>query len=403
MRQETLKMSSKERQRLIIMHQYQNGEMELKEAAWKMRVSVRQAIRIKKRFERQGARGLIHRSRDMPSNNALPRDFRERVLALYREKYHDFGPTLASEKMQERDGVVVHHETLRLWLIAEGLWRVGQKERTHRRKRRRKERFGQMLQIDGCEHDWFEGRGGKATIMAVTDDATGRIMLYMAPAETTIAALTVLKKWVRRYGAPVSLYADRRTLYFTEEYLYSPQSRDDPQTWTRFMQCTRRLGIEMIPAWSPQAKGRVERLNGTLQDRLVKEMRLENISSIEEANAMLDRFADDHNRRFAREPRHQADAHRLGPAGRSEWERCFCLEETRTVQQDNTVSYQGQKWQILPQEGAPRPRRKVTLRMPLGNVRPYWLYGEKRLKVRFMGDSHRPAHRAGASPPAPGI
>jgi len=215
--------------------------------------------------------------------------------------------------------------------------------------------------------------------------------------------LTVLKKWVWRYGAPVSLYADRRTLYFTEDYLYSPQRRDDPQTWTKFMQCTRRLGIEMIPAWSPQAKGRVERLNATLQDRLVKEMRLENISSIKEANAMLDRFAEDYNRRFAHEPRHPADAHRLGPAGRNQWERCFCIEAIRSVQRDNTVSYQGQKWQILPQEGAPRPGRKVTLRMPIGEVRPYWLYSEQRLKAKRLDHHCEDKKPTGASPRAPGI
>ncbi len=403
MTQETLKMSRKERERLIIMRQYQDGEIQLKEAAWKMRVSVRQAIRIKKRFESRGAGGLIHRARDMPSNNALPSALKARVLALYRDQYDDYGPTLASEKMAERDDLVINHETLRLWLIADGQWRVGQKARTHRKHRKRRERFGMMIQIDGCEHDWFEGRGPKAMLMVMVDDATGRIMLYMAAAETTVAALTVLKKWVKRYGTPVSLYADRRSLYFTQDYLYSPQRRDDPQTWTQFMHCTQRLGIEMIPAWSAQAKGRVERINGILQDRLVKEMRLEGVCSIEEANAMLDRFAQDYNRRFAREPLHQADAHRLAPAGRAQWERCFCLEETRTVQRDNTVSYKAGKWQILPQDGSLRPGRKVTLRAPIGNVRPYWLYGEKRLKTHYLEENHKSRHYAGASPRAPGI
>ena len=173
MSQETLKMNRKERERLIVISRYQKGEILLKEAAWQMRVSVRQAIRIKKRFEQHGAEGLTHRSRDMPSNRGHEPKFRKRVLDIYQKNYKDFGPTLASEKMAERQGVEVNHETLRRWLIDGSLWRVGQKERIHRTKRKRRERFGDMLQIDGSDHAWFEQRAPKTTLMVLIDDATG--------------------------------------------------------------------------------------------------------------------------------------------------------------------------------------------------------------------------------------
>lgn len=404
MSQETLKMSRKERERMVIMRHYLSGKLFLKEAAWKMKVTIRQASRIKKRFEAQGAEGLIHRSRDMPSHRSHDPEFRRHVLEVYQKRYPDFGPTLACEKMAEHEGLKVNRETLRRWLIADGQWRVGKKERTHRKKRKRRERFGALVQIDGSDHAWFEERGEKATLMVLVDDATGKIMLHMAPTETTEDALKVLEKWVRRYGVPHSIYADRRTVYFTEDFVHDHDRRDDPETFTRFMLVTERLGIEMIPAFSPQAKGRVERANQTLQDRLVKELRLRGIDTIEEANAMLDAFADDLNARFALEPIRPDDAHRQAPQGRRQWDRFFCYEDQRTVQKDNTVVYKKQCWQILSQEGAPRPGRRVTLRRPLrGAEFSYWVFGQKRLLTRRLGPARPRAPRTGASPRAPGI
>jgi transposase len=313
MNQETLRMSRRERERLVVMRRYERGEMLLKEAAWEMRVSVRQAIRIKKRFQDQGAQGLIHSLRDMPSKRACDPELRRRALEVYQARYGDFGPTLACEKMAEHEGIEVNRETLRRWLIAQCLWRVGAKGRVHRRKRKRRERFGQMLQIDGSDHAWFEERAPKSTLMVLIDDATGKMALHMARAETTAAALRVLGQWVQRHGVPASLYADQRTTYFTQEFLHEPGRREDPRTFTRFMRVTERLGIDMIPAYSPQAKGRVERANGLLQDRLVKEFRLRGIDTIQAANAMLASFAQEMNRRFAKEPARPADAHRAAP------------------------------------------------------------------------------------------
>ncbi len=401
MSQETLSMSQKERERMVVMRRYGRGEISLKEAAWEMRLSVRQAIRVKQRFETQGAEGLIHRSRGMPSSQTLDHGFRLRALDLYRERYAGFGPTLACEKMAEHEQIVLNRETLRRWLIAEGLWRVGAKERIHRSKRKRRERFGAMLQIDGSDHDWFEGRSPKCTLMVLIDDATGRIMLLMAPSETTEAALRLLEKWVAAHGVPGSLYADRRSVYFTEEFIYNHARRDDPKTFTRFMRVAERLGIEMIPAYSPQAKGRVERANGLLQDRLVKEFRLRGIDTIEQANAMLDSFAQEINRRFTKEPARADNAHRAAPSGSRAWDYFFCYEDQRKVQKDNTVVFKNQQWQILKQEGAPKPGRTVTLRAPLRHREPYWLFRGKRLKTRRLGPARPQAACIGGQPPNP--
>lgn len=385
MSQETLKMSRKERDRRDVMLRHKRGEILLKEAAWQMQVSVRQAIRIKQDFEKEGDAGLVHKSRDMPSNRGYPEEFRKQILNIYRENYPDFGPTLASEKMLEIQKVKVNRETLRRWLIADGQWRVGERERVHRSKRKRRERFGEMLQIDGSDHAWLEDRGEKATLMVLIDDATGKIMLHMARQETTDAALRVVEKWVKKHGVPESIYADRRMVYFTEEFVLEPTRRNDPATFTRFMRVTERLGIRMIPAYSPQAKGRVERANRTLQDRLVKECRLLGVSTIDEANAMLDAYAERHNCQRAIMPARQADAHRAAPKGRQEWEYFFCSEETRVVQKDNTVVFKNEQWQIFKQKGGPRPKAKVILRVPLNGTEPYWVFGEKRLRTKYLG------------------
>jgi hypothetical protein len=199
----------------------------------------------------------------------------------------------------------------------------------------------------------------------------------------------VLGKWVKKYGVPVSIYADRRNLYFTETFIYERDRRKDPAVFTDFMRVTDRLNIEMIPAYSPQAKGRVERVNCTLQDRLVKEFRLLGIDTIEKANEMLDAYtAEDYNRRFARPAAREADAHRSAPKGKERWNRCFCIEHTRTVQKDNTVSHKKRQWQILPQSLAPRPGNRVVLRCPL-NGEPFWVWKDKRLRTEFLGGTLR--------------
>src|ERR1035437_3370344 len=384
MTQETLAMSGRELKRLDVMERLQRGEMLLKEAAWQMKVSVRQAIRIKQRFAKRGAAGLVHQSRGMASHHRKKDDFKNRVLAVYRERYPGFGPTLAAEKMEEYEEIVIHHETLRRWLIDDHQWQKGTKERIHRSKRKRRERFGELLQIDGSDHQWFGEDGPRTTLMVLVDDATGHLALHMTQEETTQAALEILRKWVKAHGVPAALYADRRTVYFTEAFVQEPERRRDPAVFTEFMKVTDRLGIEMIPAHSPEAKGRVERANKTLQDRLLKEFGLLGIGTIEAANAMLDGYAAQHNRHFEKPPARQADAHRTRPRGKEEWEYCFCTESQRVVQKDNTVSYNGEQWQILAQAGAPPPGSRIVRRHPLVG-QPSWVWGKNRLRTRFLG------------------
>jgi transposase-like protein len=405
MNQETLTMSYKERGRMAVLRLVQAGEITLTTAAAQLGVSLRQAVRIKKRFMDKGDEGLVHRARGMPSNRRYCDDFRQQVLDLYREKYPDFGPTLAAEKMREIDGVQVHPETLRRWLIGANLWQVGRKQRTHRARRTRRARFGQMLQLDGSDHLWFEDRGPRCTLMVLVDDATGRIALHMAASETTHAALTLLHKWVRAHGVPGSIYTDRNSAYFTQEFLHDRDRRGDPAVFTDFMKSTDRLGIVMIPAYSPQAKGRVERVNRTLQDRLVKELRLRNIDTIEEANLILDAFAQDYNRRFAVQPAHDADAHQIAPRGKEEWERCFCVETSRVVRKDWTVSFSKHWWQIPEQEDGPKPGERVCYRRLLDGT-GYWVWQNRRLRV-LQGGANQPGTsvpaKRGPAPAPPGF
>jgi hypothetical protein len=403
-------MSRKERRREAVMVRVASGELLLKQAAGLMGVTDRHAVRIKAGYLNWGAGGLMHKSRGMPSNRRADEGLKQKILDTYRERYGDFGPTLACEKMLEYEKIKVARETLRRWLIADGQWRVGKKGRVHRTRRKRRRHFGEMLQIDGSDHLWFEDRGPRTTLMVLVDDATGRIMLHMAEQETTHAALWLLRKWVRAHGVPASIYADRRTVYFTDTFVHEFERRKDPSVFTDFMKVTDRLNIEMIPAYSPQAKGRVERANRTLQDRLVKEFRLKGVRTIAEANAMLDEFAQEMNARFARSAASEADAHRIAPKGKDEWQYYFSTEETRTVQNDNTVVFKGQRHQILAQDGAPPPRSCVTLRCPL-DAPAYWVWNERRLKTRPIESApapasegtERPPPHTGASPRAPGI
>jgi transposase len=373
-KQETLVMSPKEHARTIVLESLKREQIRLRQAAHQMGLSQRQAIRLKARYQTGGAAAITHRSRGRPGNRRADPQLRRRAIEIYREHYKDFGPTLAAEKMAQLQGLLVHPETLRRWLLASGDWQGRTRHRTHRRRRPRRERFGQMLQIDASDHDWLEGRGPRCVLMVLIDDATGRIRLHMAPAETTLAALTVLRKWVLSWGVPESIYADRKSVYWSKKALENPQLRGRREVHSEFGRVCMGLGIELIAAHSPQAKGRVERANGTLQDRLVKELRLRAISDIDAANQMLDEFAEQFNARFAVEPADPVDAHRVFADRRGRaLEVAFSVDYSRAVLRDHTFSLDGRSWQILAQGGAPRPGAKVTvLRAMDGTLRCRW-------------------------------
>jgi len=282
-------MSRKERERLVILAGVKAQAVTLVAAADLLGVCYRQAKRIWRRYRSEGDAGLVHRLRGKPGGRRKPDVLRQRVLARCAEpRYADFGPTLLSEHLA-RAGLAVDHNTLRRWLLAEGKWAVRRRRQKHRQWRERKPCFGAMVQLDGSHHDWLEGRRGPCVLMVMVDDATNRVWARFFEAETTRASYDVLERWVRQHGLPASLYVDRDSIYRCEGTpSVAEQLAGKAAPQTQFERAMERLGVKLILANSPQAKGRVERMNGVLQDRLVKELRLAGINDLEGANRFLE-------------------------------------------------------------------------------------------------------------------
>jgi hypothetical protein len=336
-------MSRKERKRLAVLAQVRSGELKLVTAGAVMGVTYRQAKRVWRRYRVEGDAGLVHRARGRPSPRRKPPELRQRVLARYEERYGDFGPTLAAEYLAG-EGLAVDHETLRRWLIAQGTRRVRRRGQRHRAWRERKECFGMMVQLDGSHHDWFEGRRAKAVLMVMVDDATNQVWAQFFEEETTRASYDVLEGWVRRRGLPQSLYVDRDSIYRCEGVGSVAEQLAGQEPQTQFGRAMGQLGVELILANSPQAKGRVERMNGVLQDRLVKALRLEGISELGLANQYLAQtFLPALNRRFQREAASPADVHRGVPRDLDE---VLSWEAERVVQRDWTVVCGGRWHQV---------------------------------------------------------
>jgi transposase len=318
-----------------------------------MGVSLRQARRIWKRFQGEGVAGLLHQLRGRPSNSRLSQDVRERVVKRHQEQYADFGPTLACEKL-EADGLKLSPDTLTALLKERGLWQRLRRRGRHRSRRERRACLGSMVQMDGSHHDWFEGRGPKCVLMVVIDDATNLTDARLYPAETTEAAFDVFGRWLKRQGVPRAVYVDRHSIY-----------RQDgrPEDLTQFGRAMKELGVELICAHSPQAKGRVERRNAVFQDRFVKELRLRNISDMRQANALLEsNFLQDLNRRYAVTPREGRDLHRTLDTGLA-LEEILCVQEERVVGQDWCVRWQNRWLQIGSAHGPMHlPRRRVLIK-----------------------------------------
>jgi molybdenum-dependent DNA-binding transcriptional regulator ModE len=340
---EILLMSGKERKRMVVLAEVKQGKLSVAGAGRLLGVCYRQAKRIWHRFKQAGDSGLVHRSRGKPGPRRKAAKLRVAVLARYVERYPDFGPTLAAEKLRQ-EGLVVDHETLRRWLVAKGLWCSGRKRQQHRAWRERRECFGEMVQLDGSHHDWFEGRRDKAVLMVMVDDATNRTGARFAEEETTRASYDVFDVWVRKNGVPGSLYVDRDSIYRCERVATVGEQIAGSEPRTQFGRAMEQLGVEVILAHSPQAKGRVERRNGLLQDRLVKELRLAGISDLAAANEFLDQtFLPALNRRFTLAARSSVDAHR--PSARN-LDEVLSWEEPRVVAKDWTVAWGGRWFQI---------------------------------------------------------
>lgn len=358
----TMAMSKKERERLQVVPQVVSGERTLRSAASCLGLSTRQVRRVVQRYLSEGDAGLVHRSRGRASGRALPLEIKRLALEVYAARYGDYPPTHASEAMA-RDpvsAVCVHPETLRLWLKEAGLWRSRVSRRRHRTWRARKARFGELVQLDGSQHAWFEGRAPVCYQMTLVDDATGETLTLFAEQETTAAAMAALEAWIRRYGIPRALYLDRKSVYVTDREPTQEEQLSGQPALTQFGRACRQLGIQLIEAHSPQAKGRVERRHGDLQERQVRDMRQAGIADIASANAFLPAWLEAFNRKYARAPRDPRDAHR--PLHTDlDLRKVFCHQETRRVGNDWTIRFRNRRFQILRQPNLPPAGRSVQV------------------------------------------
>lgn len=357
---ETLTMSQKERDRGHILRQVVSNQLTVPQATQMLAISERHCYRLLRAYRQCGDAALIHRLRGRTSNRGYDAKEKTRILELYRTRFPDYGPVLFAETLLSLFQVTVSKETLRQWLLVEGLWKRARKGRRHRKKRPRREHIGDMVQVDGSHHTWFEHRGPACCLFVFIDDASNRSLMYFSATESEHNALHALWRYIVRYGIPHQIYLDRHGVYFSAT------------SETNFARVLRILGIEIIHAHSPQAKGRVERANRTQQDRLVKALREAGISDIDRANAFLDAgYQDAHNARFAHTDQ-VVDVHR--PVAGRDLKNIVCLETQRTVYHDMTFQFQARFFQILPAPSLlPVPRQRVTVRHWLdGSMHVFW-------------------------------
>ena len=346
MRQETFTLSQKELQRVSVISACSKGEMACARAAGLLCLSVRQVKRLKKRMREDGEAALAHANRGRPSQRRLPDAVRTKIVQLARGTYAGFNDHHLCEKLVEREGFSLSRETLRRLLRKNGLDSPRKRRApAHRQRRVRSARLGELVQLDGSPHDWLEGRGPRFTALGMQDDATGKILAaQFFPSETTFGYLCLLRQLLRRHAVPLAFYGDHSGVFVrnddswtTEEQLIGKRQP------TQFGRALEQLGVTFIAANSPQAKGRVERLWGVLQDRLSSELRLAKASDIDSANVVLRKFIADYNRRFARKPRETATAWRPAPKS---LERICCFVHERVVSNDNVVQWEGRRFQI---------------------------------------------------------
>jgi len=379
-------MSRAELEQVGIFERLVKRELKQKEGAKLLDLSIRQVKRKVKEYRKTGAVSLIHGNRGRPSNRATDKETSDHAIALIKEKYSDFGPTLASEMLDENHSIVINHETLRKLMIKEGIRKVKTKKVVVKHFwRERKECFGEMVQLDGSPHDWFEGRNDMydmCTLIAFIDDATSNILwLEFAESESTESLMKSTRSYIEESGRPASFYVDRGVVYKVN------QNNPDNDKITQYGRAMNELHIKLIHARSPEAKGRVENLFGTLQDRLVKELRLANISTIEEANKFVrEIYMPKHNAKFAVKPRSEIDLHR--PVGSYDLDNIFCLKEDRKVNNDFTISYKNRFIQLEgKQKTIVRPKNMVTICEHLDGTIEIYL---RKTKLNFKELPKRP-------------
>jgi len=334
-----------ELRRLHVIRKVMEKVIKQVEAAKILGLSYWQVQRCVQRVKVEGDKGVVHKSRGRASNRRLADRVKERVIKLYRKRYKGFGPTLAVEKLLEGHGLKVSDETLRKWLLESGDWKKVRRKGVHRQWRERKGHLGEMVQMDGSHHDWFEGRGSECVLMGYIDDATGEAFGRFYEYEGTMPAMESFRRYIRRSGIPLSVYLDKHTTYKSPAKPSIEEELQGVEPLSEFERALQELGVEVIHAHSAQAKGRIERLFGTLQDRLVKEMRLRGVKSIEEANGFLEGYWPIYNRKFAVGAREQGDLHRSLPRGLN-LDNILCVKAGRALRNDFTVAYNKKLYQI---------------------------------------------------------
>jgi hypothetical protein len=365
-------MTRREFSRLEVVVAIEEGQMSPSRAAELLGLSRRQIFRLLDRFRSIGPNGLASRKRGVPSNNQIHRSVRHLAMMLVRQHYVDFGPTLACEKLHELHGCRVSRETLRQWMIEDGLWF----DRRHRlpsvhQPRNRRERVGELIQIDGSTHHWFENRGDKCTLLAFIDDATSRIQhAAFVPSESAFDYMRETRAYVEQHGRPIAFYSDKHAIFRVNK-----PDAEGGTGMTQFGRALHEINVDILCANSAPAKGRIERCFGTLQDRLVKELRLSEISDKEAANAFLPSFIAQHNARFAKPPHDAIDAHRPMI---DDWDLTdvFAWKDERTVSNALTLQYDKVMFLLEPNEVTrPLARKRVTV----------YDYPDGRLAIRHEG------------------
>ena len=367
-------MSERDLQRIEVLSKVTAGRMTVVSAAHVLDLSERQIRRLLERIRTGGAASIRHKAIGRPSNNKINDGGRDYAMTLVRERYADFGPTLATEKLTERDGLRVSRETVRGWMSEAGLWLSRKQRRTFHQPRLRREAYGELVQIDGSEHRWFEDRGPSCSLLVFVDDATGRLMqLRFVRSESAFTYFDALELYLKRHGAPIAFYSDKHSVFRVAK-----KDAKGGQGMTQFGRALCELNIEILCANSSQAKGRVERMNRTLQDRLVKELRLAGIATMEAGNAFLPVFIEDYNARFAVTPARSDDLHRplnLAPDRLAE---ILCKREQRYVGSQLTFSFERKR--IMLEES------EVT-RGLVGKYVETYAYADGRLDIRWKGHS----------------
>lgn len=367
-------MSERDLQRIEVLSKVTAGRMTMVSAAHVLDVSERQVRRLLERIRTGGGASIRHKAIGRPSNNRISDGVRDYAVTLVRERYADFGPTLATEKLAERDGLRVSRETLRGWMVDAGLWLSRQQRRTFHQPRLRRECYGELVQIDGSDHRWFEDRGPTCSLLVFIDDATGKLMqLRFVRSESAFTYFAALALYLERHGAPIAFYSDKHSVFRVAK-----KDAMGGQGMTQFGRALCELNIEILCANSSQAKGRVERMNRTLQDRLIKEMRLAGIDNMEAGNAFLSGFMNDYNTRFAVVPARSDDLHRAMNLAPDRLADILCKREQRYVGSQLTFSYERQR--IMLEE------TEVT-RGLVGRYVETYAFADGRFDVRWKGHS----------------